>query len=54
MSPRQGRHGSGAAGADGVPWQAQQASTHVLHTAMVWHASPVQNSEMVLYCRFTW
>lgn len=28
--------------------------THVLHTAIVWHASPVQNSEMVLYCRLTW
>lgn len=28
--------------------------TYVLHTAMVWHASPVQNSEMVLYCRLTW
>lgn len=28
--------------------------THVLHTAMVWHASPVQNSEIVLYCRLTW
>lgn len=26
----------------------------MLHTAMVWHASPVQNSEMVLYCRLTW
>lgn len=32
----------------------RRAWTHVLHTAMVWHASPVQNSEMVLYCRFTW
>lgn len=30
------------------------AATHVLHTAMVWQASPVQNSEMVLYCRLTW
>lgn len=28
--------------------------THVLHTAIVWHASPVQNSEMVLYWRLTW
>lgn len=28
--------------------------THVLHTAMVWQASPVQNSETVLYCRLTW
>ena len=31
-----------------------QAKTHVLHTAIVWQASPVQNSEMVLYCRLTW
>ena len=31
-----------------------QAATHVLHTAIVWHASPVQNSEMVLYWRLTW
>ena len=34
------------------PWQ--PGGTHVLHTAMVWHASAVQNSETVLYCRLTW
>lgn len=48
-TPRE-RGGRGGRGAG----QARRASTHVLHTAMVWHASPVQNSEMVLYCRFTW
>lgn len=25
-----------------------------MQTAMVWQASPVQNSEMVLYWRLTW
>lgn len=31
-----------------------RAITYVLHTAMVWHDSPVQNSEIVLYCKLMW
>lgn len=51
--PRQGRCRRSRV-RQGSPHWPRQAWTHVLHTAMVWHASPVQNSEMVLYCRFTW
>ena len=49
-----GRAGVAGQGHVGRAGRERRARTHVLHTAMVWHASPVQNSEMVLYCRFTW
>lgn len=35
---------------DGFPLCVGEA-TYVLHAVMAWQVSPVQNSEMVLYCR---
>lgn len=54
LGPRRaGSEGEGAA-AGPAPQPPPARGTHVLRTAMVWHASAVQNSETVLYCRFTW